>query len=133
MTTMSKLWEKRSSSFDSRQFFTGDLEAFQDDEEAVTATTFMESESHGDLTGRPRWTTSYSFVFRGRRRRIRLCLPSRSALWNLMEFIGVVDESRSRTGLLARRSGQSGYLSDMVGVFWPAAAVWLVVNGLFML
>jgi len=55
-----------------------------------------------------------------------------------MEFIGVVDESPSELNLLdtsrgkrtGRRRGLSGYIRDVVDVYWPAVLVWLVVNGL---
>ena len=113
-----------------------DLESLRDveelvDEEAVPylkpAQDHLTDDSRSQIFRR--WSASYSFVLRGRRRRIRLPLPSRSALWNLMEFLGVVDESPLRL-FERRRRNRRGCGGDLLDVFWPAVVLWLVVNGL---
>lgn len=129
-----------------------ELESFRnqivDEETAPAATTepFVISSVNTDSPKRTtnwsiRSSISYSFTFRGRRRRIRFGIPSRSALLNLIEFLGVgVDErGPSSSGLLdtRRRSvdgrGMKEYIGDLVIVFWPAVLLWLMINGVSML
>ena len=143
-TSVSKKWDERFGPRYPyiRESSTGDLEAFHDevvDEKALTA---MEPNDNKIDSWRQsgfilRLCTSLSFVFRWRRRRFRLTfLPSRNALWNLMEFLGVVDEQPSRllnTRGLSVLSRNSGYLVDLVVVFRPAVVLWLVINGVWML
>jgi len=147
-TSVSKKWEEPLGSRYPyiRESSTGDLEAFHDEvvDEKVPTAKVPNDDHVGSWRGSGlRWCPSPSFVFRWRMRRIRLTfLPSRNALWNLMEFLGVVDERPSllRSRLVDTRSlgvisglRDGGYLVDLVVVFWPAVVLWLVVNGVSML
>ncbi|KAF5322281.1 hypothetical protein D9619_001903 [Psilocybe cf. subviscida] len=73
---------------------------------------------------RSRWSWSYSFVIRGRRRRLTLGLPSSAALGNLLDLVGVGSMRSARLN----RGGSAGMIIDVVSVFWPATVAWIVIN-----
>ncbi|KAF9481518.1 hypothetical protein BDN70DRAFT_876156 [Pholiota conissans] len=68
-------------------------------------------------------TWSYTFVLKGRRRRISISLPSWSSLNNLLDFLGLGSETS-----LSARKRQSNVLLSVLSVLWPALVAWVIIN-----
>lgn len=79
------------------------------------------------LPKRSRWSWSYSFVVRGRRRRLTLGLPPFAAFNNLLDLVGVSAEGPLRSAR-RNRGGLAGMIIDVVSIFWPATMAWVVIN-----
>ena len=78
------------------------------------------------------WRWSYSFVFRGRRRRITVGMPSWQSLNNLVELFGM-HLSSGDSRMLTRdrpRGGSVGrlILTDAVSVLWPSLVTFFIIN-----
>lgn len=71
------------------------------------------------------WSWSYTFVYRGRRRRVSVGLPSWNSLRNLLDLFGFGAES---AGPKRRRGGLKEMPMDALSIFWPAIIVWLIIN-----
>ena len=84
--------------------------------------------SGGSSSRARKWSRSYTFVFRGRRRRITLGLPTSKSLQNLLQLFGFGLESPS-LGLRRNRGGSvMMFVVDMLSVFWPSVVVWVIIN-----
>jgi len=79
------------------------------------------------------WSMSHTFVFHGRRRRIRLGLPSQGMIRNFIEFFTFGSWQRLSIIGRRRRNWLSAFILDMLGVFWVAALVWVIINGVLLL
>ena len=68
---------------------------------------------------------SYTFMFRGRPRRITLRLPTWTALNNFFDLFAL-----SGSDLVPRRRKDRwmAVILDALSVFWPAAVVWVIIN-----
>jgi len=82
--------------------------------------------------GRRGWRWSFSFVFRGRRRRITVGVPSWQSLNDLVELFGIQLPSGDNR-MLTRdrpRGGSVGrlILTDTVSVLWPALVTFFIIN-----
>lgn len=76
-----------------------------------------------------RFSWSYTFVFRGRRRRISVGIPSWNALHNLLDLFGLGSLSESHLGSRRHRLGVvMSVLLDTLSVFWPAMITWCIIN-----
>lgn len=74
---------------------------------------------------RKRWSFSWTFVFRSRRRRMTICAPEIPSLDAIREFGS--DLWNWRAGGMRRRGILSGLVGDGISVAWPAAVVWGVI------
>ena len=69
---------------------------------------------------------SYTFVFKGRPRRITFHLPTWTALHNCFDLFAL-----SGSDLVSPRRRRDRYITvilDALSVFWPAAIVWVIIN-----
>ena len=74
---------------------------------------------------RKNWSYSWTFVFRGRRRRMTIRAPEIPSLDSMREFLRDLWNWRGRS---MRRPGiWSGLVGDGISVAWPAAVVWVVI------
>lgn len=83
-----------------------------------------------DYTRDPRvhgWSWSYTFVYRGRRRRLYVGIPSWKSLRNLLDLFGFGAESTAFVPR-RRRGGLKEIPMDALSIFWPAIIVWLIIN-----
>ena len=71
------------------------------------------------------WSWSYTFVYRGTRRRVSVGLPSWNSLRNLLDLFGFGAESAVPR---RRRGGLKEIPMDALSIFWPAIIVWLIIN-----
>ena len=69
---------------------------------------------------------SYTFVYKGRPRRITLRFPTWTAVHNCFDLF----ELSGSSGLVPRRRRDRWItvILDALSVFWPAAIVWLIIN-----
>jgi hypothetical protein len=102
----------------------------------TTSSEFVSSTKKKDTIGmttnsrRIEEDSPFHFTFRGRRRRV-VGLPFCGRVRNLMEFVfGIGAEDGPFHGLKRRRkrTGLSGFVLDVLDVFWPAMVVWVVIN-----
>ncbi|KAF9565550.1 hypothetical protein CPC08DRAFT_683670 [Agrocybe pediades] len=78
------------------------------------------------IAKRRNYSWSYTFVFRGRRRRITLGLPSWNSIHNLLDLLGL--NKPSLYGARSRQTGVKAILLDALSVFWPSIIVWIIIN-----
>ncbi|KAF9451972.1 hypothetical protein P691DRAFT_661989 [Macrolepiota fuliginosa MF-IS2] len=72
---------------------------------------------------------SWTFVLKGRRRRITLRVPRLSTCWSgCKDVVEVLRDADRRTLLRRRRGIFASTLIESISVFWPAGVVWLVIN-----
>ena len=128
-----------------RHNFDTDLEMLDDKQQPDALMTFDEALFAGSLPSHefkqsdsekpcpPQWSKSYTFVFHGRRRRIRLGLPSQCTIRNLIEFFAFGSRQRLSGIGRRRRNWLSALVIDVIGVFWVAVLAWVVINGIFLL
>ncbi|KAH9485010.1 hypothetical protein JR316_0001914 [Psilocybe cubensis] len=109
---------------------------FHGDQEAGAGTTpqlqskFISAPDNNSrllATKKRKYHWSYTFVFKGRRRRISIGLPSWNSLHNFLDFFGFENLSNFGTGT-HRGSGVAAVLVDILSVFWPAVVTWLIIN-----
>ena len=74
------------------------------------------------------WSWAYTFVFKGRMRRISLSLPSWGALNNLLDFLGLGPEPTLT--IRKRRRGIIALPMAGFSILWPAIMVWAIINGM---
>lgn len=77
------------------------------------------------LSERGKWSYSWSFIFRGRRRRMTIGVPALPSLQTLRE-VGV-DLWNWRGGGMRRRGLFWNLVRDALSVAWPALLVWGVI------
>ena len=85
---------------------------------------FITAPDHARHVRRPKdW--SYTFMFKGRPRRITFRLPTWTALHNFFDLFAL-----SGSGLVPRRRRDrwTTVILDALSVFWPAAIVWVIIN-----
>ncbi|PPQ93724.1 hypothetical protein CVT25_013063 [Psilocybe cyanescens] len=101
------------------------------DQEAGTPqlhSKFISAPDHSRVLSTKKWRYhwSYTFVFRGRRRRVAVGFPSWSSLHNFLDLLGFSNFSSLGTG--RRGTGLPVFFMDTLSVFWPAVVTWLIIN-----
>lgn len=92
----------------------------------ISAPEHSSRHAHSSVGKRQKYSWNYTFVFRGRRRRITLGLPSWNALHNLLDLLGM--DKPSLYGTRSRQTGVKAILLDALSVFWPSIIVWIIIN-----
>lgn len=77
---------------------------------------------------RPKWFWSYTFVFRGRTRRITLRLPTWTSVHNFCDLFEWPGSNTVRIFPRRRRDRWMSVMLDALSIFWPATIVWVIIN-----
>ncbi|KJA28341.1 hypothetical protein HYPSUDRAFT_129610 [Hypholoma sublateritium FD-334 SS-4] len=83
---------------------------------------------HSAVSKHRPWFWSYTFVFKGRMRRISLSLPSWGALNNLLDFLELGADATIT--IRKRRRGVVALPMAGFSILWPAMIVWVIINGM---
>ena len=110
-----------------------DLMAFDEALFAGSLPSHEFKQSDSEKPHPPLWSRSYTFVFHGRRRRIRLGLPSQRTIRDFIEFFAFGSRQRLSGIGRRRRNWLSALVIDVIGVFWVAVLAWVIINGIFLL
>ena len=88
---------------------------------------FISAPDHARSARGQKWSWSYTFMFKGRMRRITLRLPSWTSVHDFFDFFELGSDP---VGILPRRRRDRwmSVLLDALGVFWPAVIVWVIIN-----
>lgn len=90
--------------------------------------TGLSAAKHSAVSKRRLWSWSYTFVLKGRMRRISLSLPSWGALNNLLDFLGLGPDTTIT--IRKRRHGVVALPMAAFSILWPAMIVWVIINGM---
>lgn len=88
----------------------------------------LSAAKHSAVSKHRSWSWSYTFVLKGRMRRISLSLPSWGALTNLLDFLGLGPDTTIT--IRKRRHGVIALPMAGFSILWPAMIVWVIINGM---
>ena len=87
---------------------------------------FITAPDHATRHVRKPRSWSYTFMFRGRPRKIIFRLPTWTAMYNCLDLLSL--DGSSSLAPRRRRDRWLRVILDALSVFWPAAIVWVIIN-----